>query len=123
MRRSWFVVPLVVALCAAVAGCTDDGDPGPDTPSPSTTAGKVTLTFGVWGSKPEVEAYQGVVDLYNATNAAEGTNVKVKIKPYANHDELAAALASGEVPDVFQVNRGDLAVLRDQELNLSLIHI
>jgi multiple sugar transport system substrate-binding protein len=111
------VVPLVLMLGAAVAGCTGDDDPGPDRPNPTTPATKVTLTLGVWGSKAEIEAYQGVVDLYNATNEAEGTNVKVKIKSYANHDDLTAALAEGEVPDVFQVNRGDLAVLRDQELN------
>jgi len=117
VRRSWVVVPLVLLLGAAVAGCTDDDDPGPDRPDPTTPAGKVTLTFGVWGTAPEIEAYQGVVDLYNATRAAEGDQVKVKIKSYASHDELAAALASGDVPDVFQVNRGDLAVLRDQELN------
>lgn len=117
MRRSWIVVPLVLALGASVAGCTgDDDEPGPDRPTP-TQAGKVTLTFGVWGSGEEIAAYQGVIDTYNAVNAAEGDHVKVKIKAYTNHDDLAAALASGEVPDVFQVSRGDLAVLRDQELN------
>jgi multiple sugar transport system substrate-binding protein len=99
-------------LGAAVAGCTDD-DPGPDQPEPSTPVAKVSLTFGVWGTKPEVEAYQGVVDNWNAYHPES----QVKIKAYATHDDLLAALQAGQVPDVYQVSRADLPVLGDQELN------
>ena len=112
MRLSRIVVPLVLVLAAAVAGCTEDEDPGPVRPEP-TKVSRVTLTFGVWGSEPEIAAYQGVVDTYNAAHDA----VQVKIRPFANREELDAALASGRVPDVFQVNRGDLALLREQKLN------
>ncbi|HRI98258.1 MAG TPA: extracellular solute-binding protein [Nocardioides sp.] len=113
MRRSWIVVPLVLVLGAAVAGCTGDDDPGPDQPEPSTPPAKVALTFGVWGTKPEVDAYQGVVDTWNAYHP----ETQVKIKAYANHEDLLAAIQDGKVPDVFQVSRADLPVLRDQELN------
>lgn len=113
MRRSWVVVPLVLALGAAVAGCDGDEDPVPPEPSSTAAVPRVNLTFGVWGSDKEIEAYQGVVDTYNAYND-EST---VKIKPYGTHDELDAALDSGQVPDVFLVQRSDLADLREKKLN------
>jgi multiple sugar transport system substrate-binding protein len=106
------VVPLVVVLSAAFAGCTND-EPESDPPAPTTSVSTVTLTFGVWGTKAETDAYQGVVDTYNAYHP----EAEVKLKTYANHDDLAAALVSGQVPDVFQVNRSDLAMLRDHKLN------
>ena len=66
-RGSW--CPLALVLGAAVAGCTgDDDDPGPARPVVDRGGPKVNLTFGVWGTKNEIDAYQGVVDTYNATN-------------------------------------------------------
>ena len=78
-------------------------------------ASKVNLTFGVWGTKHEIDAYQGVVDTYNATN----DEAQVKIKAYATHDDLMAALDSGEVPDVFLVSRSDLADLLETRSSTS----
>jgi multiple sugar transport system substrate-binding protein len=105
------VVPLLLVLAAVVTGCTDDDEPGPA--RPTTAPAKVALTFGVWGTEAEVDAYQRVVDTYQEAHP----EAKVKIKPYATHDELLAALDAGEVPDVFLVNRPDLAHLRENELN------
>ena len=115
MRRRWVVVPLVLALGATIAGC-DGGDqePGPSRPSSTSAPAPVNLTLGVWGSDKEIEAYQEVVDLYNSAND-DGTTVK--IKSYPTHDELKAALDSDKVPDVFLVNRNDLADLREKKLN------
>lgn len=114
MLRTWIVVSLALVLGAAVAGCTgDDDDPGPARPSSTGAASKVNLTFGVWGSKNETDAYQGVVDTYNTTN----DEASVKIKAYGTHDDLMAALDSGEVPDVFLVSRSDLADLQEREIN------
>ena len=97
---------LALVLGAAVAGCDGaDDDPGPGRPSSTGAVPKVNLTFGVWGSKNETDAYQAVVDTYNASN----DEASVKIKAYPTHDDLTAALDSGEVPDVFLVSRGDLA--------------
>jgi multiple sugar transport system substrate-binding protein len=114
VRRSWIVVPFVLALATAIAACDgDDEQPRPTRPTSTSAAAKVDLTLGVWGSDKEVEAYQEVVDLYNATND-EST---VTIDAYATHDELKAALDSGKVPDVFMINRADLADVRDAKLN------
>ena len=114
MLRKWIVVSLALVLGAAVAGCTgDDDDPGPARPSSTGAASKVNLTFGVWGSKNETDAYQGVVDTYNATN----DGASVKINSYGTHDDLMAALDSGEVPDVFLVSRSDLSDLQERKIN------
>ena len=103
---------LVLVTSLVAAGCTDDDDPDPVQPT-SRPVKKVNLTFGVWGSDPEIEAYQGVVDAYNAAT----DEASVKIKPYPTHDDLAAALDGGEVPDIFLVSRGDMADLQEKKLN------
>ena len=117
MRRTWFLVPLALVLAAAVAGCNgDDDDPTPGPTSAAPPGPKVGLTLGVWGGKQETEAYQGVVDTYNAYS----DEARVKIKSYGTHDDLMAALDSGDVPDVFLVSRGDLADLGARKINQPL---
>jgi multiple sugar transport system substrate-binding protein len=111
VRRRRLAVLLVLVMAAAVAGCTGD-DPGPVRPTTGVIT-KVNLTFGVWGTDPEIQAYQDVVDAYNA----DTDEAKVKIKSYSTHDDLAAALDGGQVPDVFLVSRGDLTDLREKKLN------
>jgi multiple sugar transport system substrate-binding protein len=114
VRRSWIVVPLLLALGAAVAGCnSDEDDPTPVRPTSTAAGPKADLTFGVWGNDEEVAAYQGVIDTYNAYN----TEATVKIQSYPTHDDLKAALDGGQAPDVFLVSRSDLADLRDRQLN------
>jgi multiple sugar transport system substrate-binding protein len=107
------VVPCVLALATALAGCNGDDEPSPPRPTTTSAAAKVDLTLGVWGSDDEIEAYQEVVDLYNASN----DEATVKIDAYPTHDELKAALDSGKAPDVFMINRADLADVRDAKLN------
>ena len=114
MQRRWIVVSLALVLGAAVAGCTGDGkDPDPARPSSTAAVPKVNLTFGVWGSQTETDAYQAVVDTYNANHE----EAAVKIEAYATHEDLIAALDSGDVPDVFLVSRSDLADLQERKLN------
>jgi multiple sugar transport system substrate-binding protein len=114
VRRSWIVVPFVLALATALAGCNgDDDQPGPAQPTSTSPPARVSLTLGIWGSNEEIDAYQQVVDLYNATND-EST---VKIDSFSSHDQLKAALDGGDVPDVFMINRADLADVREQDLN------
>jgi multiple sugar transport system substrate-binding protein len=115
VRRSWVVVPLMLVLGATIAGC-DSGDepPGPARPSGSSApAKKAHLTLGVWGGEKEIEAYQGVVDTYNAYH----DEATVKIKSYPTHEDLMAALSGGKAPDVFLTAREDLAALESNKLN------
>jgi len=117
VRSKRVVVGLAVVLSLAVAGCTDDGDePGSaqsGQPSPTAPVKPVKLELGVWGGDAEIAAYQGVVDTYNTANP----DVKVKIRPFADHDALKQALDAGEVPDVFLASRGDLQDLIDEGIN------
>ncbi len=116
-QRRWIVVPLALVLAAAVAGCDgDEKDPGPVRPSTTAAVPKANLTFGVWGGKDETDAYRTVVDTFNAYHA----DAAVKVKAYATHDDLTAALDSGQVPDVFLVSRSDLNDLQERKLNQPL---
>jgi multiple sugar transport system substrate-binding protein len=110
---------LVLALGATTVACTDGSDPesGPGggetsaTPSPTQVANPITLTFGVWGSDAEVAAYQSVVDAYDAKTP----EAEVRLKRYESRAELTGAVGTDKAPDVFLINRGDLAGLRDAE--------
>ena len=113
MRGRGIVVPLTLVLGAAVAGCTSDHDPTPPRPSSTAAVPRANLTLGVWGSKKETDAYRGVVDTYNAYHS----EARVKVKTYGTHDDLTAALDSGEVPDVFLISRGDLTDITERKLN------
>ena len=110
-------MPLLLALGMAAAGCNGDDGSGPGPARPSTSpapAKKAHLTLGVWGSATDIEAYQSVVDTYNAYH----DEATVRIKSYPSHDDLLAALDSGgKVPDVFLIDRGDLADLQSAKLN------
>ena len=94
MRRRWVVVPLVLALGAAVAGCSGDDDPAPPEPSTTGAVPRADLTFGVWGTEKEIAAYQGAVDTYNAYH----DEATVTVKSYATHDDLDAALTPDGLP-------------------------
>lgn len=117
MRRKWIMVPLVLALGALVGGCTEEAAPDPEPEPTETTSAAVepavNLTFGVWGSEAEVEAFEGVVAAYNAEN----DEVTVKVKAYASAEEMLTAIEDGKAPDVFLSSRGDLAHLVADELN------
>ena len=115
MQRRWIVVSLALVLGAAVAGCTgDDDDPGPARPSST-------------GGGPQGQPDLRCLGLQERDRRLPGrrrhlqrlptTRPRVKIKAYPTHDDLTAALDSGEVPDVFLVSRGDLADLQERELN------
>ncbi len=110
MRRRTSV-PALLAVAALLAACTGDEDPDPG-PTASPPQVVVDLTFGVWGTDEEVAAYQDVVQLYDD----ETDEVRIELASYATHEELLAALKGGEVPDVFLVDRSDLAYLLDEGL-------
>jgi multiple sugar transport system substrate-binding protein len=98
---------LVAALASA---CTDEAEP--DTKDPvGTKDDPVRLSFMTYGPEEEVEAYESIVEDFNATH--EG--IEVKLHAVKDQDAALKALRAGVDPDVFMLSRRDLAeVVRDE---------
>jgi multiple sugar transport system substrate-binding protein len=111
-RRAALAALVLLGAALAAAGCDTGG--GEPAPTPTSTAAKPTkLTFGLYGPADEVDAFQGVVDVFNSLS----DDSDVTISSYADHDDLINALESGDqVPDVFMASRSDLAWLQEQGL-------
>ena len=111
--------PLVLAaagltsLALALTGCTGGDDEPSPKPERTTAAAPTKLEFGVFGPEDETTAFQAVVDTYNSLS----DDGEVRIRSWPDHDGLMDALKNGDdVPDVFMVNRGDLAWLQAHDL-------
>jgi len=112
-----------LALTLGLTACQgDDTEPSSATPTKGSASGateKTALSLGVYGPPAEVAALQEVVDSFNAGSDAS----HVTLRSWSDHDAMMADLtptrpgAAPRLPDVFMVSRGDLAWLRDSELN------
>ena len=117
--RRW-AGPLAVltSVVLVTAGCTDDPgpQPAPEPTTPATSSPKgppSRLTFGVFGPRDEIDAFRGVVDVYNSTS----DDSTVTLRTWPSHDALLGDLKDGaKVPDVFLASRSDLAWLREQKI-------
>lgn len=124
-RFTWRTGAVVVGVALAVlvgmialASGTEQ-KPGPHQPQP--TAETVTeLQLAVWGTAPEIAAYQTVVDDYNASS--KDTNVSVVSWPDA--DAMLDAIRSGGAkPDLYLLPRGDLAQTVAEKRNVPLLDL
>lgn len=128
-RTGLLRVGLAALVCLGLAACsTEDGSDGPVArPSASGTATPLlptdppgelaTLTYGVFGSPPEVAAYQEVVDAYNL----RATTVEVELRSWRTPVAMLRDLEAGaELPDLYQVSRNQLADVIAEERNVPL---
>lgn len=99
-----------LALAAGLTACTDSGTPNPEPTNSARPSVVVDLEFGVWGTEEEVAAYRDVVEVYDE----ETDEVEVELTSYPTRRELLDAIKQGEVPDVFLVDRSDLAYLLEE---------
>ncbi|MEO9323273.1 extracellular solute-binding protein [Nocardioides sp. C4-1] len=120
MRRRWsrrlalVVVPAVVSV--SLAACDGGADPEPDPATPS----QVRLSFGVFGTEPELAAYQEVVDDYNA----EAESVEVELLTWPTSEAMTADLDSGTAqPDVYLLARRDLRRVVEEGRNEPLFEL
>jgi multiple sugar transport system substrate-binding protein len=108
-------VAVVAALTALAAGCSSDEEEPRTEPSPTPTARPSELTLAVYGPGPVLDAYREIAARYTL----EHPGTKVEVKTYPNHAKAAAALrastARGEAPDVFLMDRDDLASLAEEQ--------
>ena len=88
---------------------------------PQPTADTMTeLQLAVWGTAPEIAAYQTVVDDYNASS--KDTNVSIVSWPDA--DAMLDAIRSGGAkPDLYLLPRADLARTVAEKRNVPLLDL
>jgi multiple sugar transport system substrate-binding protein len=102
-------------MMLALAACESDGSNSPEpAPSPSTSqADPVKLTLGVNGTEDELAAYTAVSEIFDSLYDP----ATVEVENWDTSADMMSAIKDGEdVPDVFLVNRDDLATLQDQHL-------
>lgn len=120
-RPSMAVLALAIFLVLSLtASSCEDSEPRP-APTPTQSAKPTNLSFGVWGADEEIEAFQGLVDDYNAEN--DGTTIRLMSWP--THDAFIAAVNGGRgaTPDLYMVSRGDLTALSRDGLNQPLLEL
>ncbi len=107
-------VAAAAALVTLAAGCSSDDTPPKADPS-ATPAGPSVVTFAAYGPKPVIDAYREIAARY----MVDHPTVKVRIRPYATHEEALGALrtstAKGDPPDVFLMDHDDLSGLENDK--------
>lgn len=98
---------------ALVAGCESTPGAIPPPSETGSTAIDRTLTFGVFGTEGEVEAYESLVSVYNSLY----DGAEMSVESYSSREAFMGTLREfGEVPDVFLASGRDLAWLEDQQV-------
>ncbi|WP_246852681.1 sugar ABC transporter substrate-binding protein [Naasia sp. SYSU D00948] len=107
MLAAAMALPLTLAGCAGfTGGGGNDEEEG-------------SLTFTTWASEAEQAAFESLIEDFEAAN--EGTDVKLNVVPYEQmFTNIDAQLSSGEAPDVWRVDYGNLGVYSSQEQLLDL---
>ncbi|TIC85892.1 extracellular solute-binding protein [Nocardioides sp. GY 10113] len=125
-RTTLVVVIVVLAVVAAMVAISETRpEPRaerPPAPSGDTTSspGHTRLEFAVWGTDPEIKAYQQVVDTYNEQTAG----VDVVIRSWPTAEEMNAAVRSGDAqPDLFLLRRDDLAETLENGRSVPLLDL
>lgn len=105
----------IVALGAVtLAGCAGFG--GGDR---SSGGGDQKLTFTTWGSEAEETTFKDLISQFEAEH--EGVDIKLNVVPYDQmFSNIDAQLSSGDAPDIFRVDYGNLGVYSSQGQLLDL---
>ncbi|PJJ70954.1 multiple sugar transport system substrate-binding protein [Diaminobutyricimonas aerilata] len=112
-RRSTLPVAAGVILAVALTGCSGFGGGGDDESEPG------SLTFTTWASESEQAAFEELIAEFESSH--EGASVELNVVPYDQmFSNIDAQLSSGEAPDVFRVDYGNLGVYSSQEQLLDL---
>lgn len=112
--RRMALAGLGVASAVALTGCTGftGGGAGGD-------AADGSLTFTTWASESEEAAFTSLVERFESEN--EGVDIDLNVVPYDQmFTNIDAQLSTGEAPDVFRVDYGNLGVYSSQDQLLDL---
>ncbi len=103
----------------ALSGCAGFGGGGGSDSGGGADDLTGTITFTTWGSESEEAAYKDLIKQFEAEH--EGAKVKLNVVPYDQmFSNIDAQLSSGDAPDIFRVDYGNLGVYSSQEQLLDL---
>jgi multiple sugar transport system substrate-binding protein len=114
-RRGLRTMVGAVLLCALVAGCTtadpERNAPNPSPSEPSTPTEPVTISLGVYGPEPLLEAYDDLAEEFSEENP----HVTVDLRAHDRAEDLLAEIEAGEAPDVFLMAQRNVPGLVEEE--------
>ncbi|MRX44756.1 extracellular solute-binding protein [Agromyces sp. Q22] len=103
---------VVTAGSLVLTGCAGFGGGGEE-------GGDQALTFTTWGSEAEEASFTELIDQFEAEH--DGAEVKLNVVPYDQmFSNIDAQLSSGDAPDLFRVDYGNLGVYSSQGQLLDL---
>lgn len=112
-RRTILGGTSLVITSALLAGCAGFGGGG------GGTTDSKTLTFTTWASETEQAAFEQLIAEYEDAN--EGVTIELNVVPYDQmFSNIDAQLASGDAPDLFRVDYGNLGVYSSQDQLLDI---
>ncbi|QHC57492.1 sugar ABC transporter substrate-binding protein [Rathayibacter sp. VKM Ac-2760] len=113
MRRRLLPLAALAASTLALTACSGFGGGG------GSSADGDSITFTTWASESEQAAFESLISDFEAAN--DGVSVELNAVPYDQmFSNIDAQLSSGEAPDVFRVDYGNLGVYSSQGQLLDL---
>jgi multiple sugar transport system substrate-binding protein len=113
MRRRLLPLAALAASTLALTACSGFGGGG------GSSADGDSITFTTWASESEQAAFESLITDFEAAN--DGASVELNVVPYDQmFSNIDAQLSSGEAPDVFRVDYGNLGVYSSQGQLLDL---
>lgn len=107
MRRRLLPLAALAATTIALTGCSGFGGGGGSSDDAD------SITFTTWASESEQAAFESLISDFEAEN--DGASVELNVVPYDQmFSNIDAQLSSGEAPDVFRVDYGNLGVYSSQ---------
>ena len=111
-QRLMGIAGVVAVSAAALTGCAGFG-------GGSGAGDDKTLTFTTWGSESEETTFTALIEKFEADH--EGVDIKLNVVPYDQmFSNIDAQLSSGDAPDLFRVDYGNLGVYSSQGQLLDL---
>ena len=106
---------VLAAGALALSGCAGFGGGG----GGGAESDSQSLTFTTWGSEAEETQFKALVKEFEEQN--DGVKVKLNVVPYDQmFTNIDAQLSSGDAPDIFRVDYGNLGVYSSQDQLLDL---
>lgn len=112
-KRLIGIVGIGAVSALALSGCAGFGGGG------ASDGDDQTLTFTTWGSESEEASFKALIADFESQH--DGVDIKLNVVPYDQmFSNIDAQLSSGDAPDLFRVDYGNLGVYSSQDQLLDL---